>query len=73
MNTLLACLSINFAIAMHPEQETTASYHNPIAVLRVECVRGDKAIFFEHISSIPNEKDGTGINMVGFEWRFDFK
>jgi hypothetical protein len=48
-------------------------YWNPIGVVRLRYVPASNpqlTIYIEHKSSVPNERDDSGINSIGVMWSF---
>ena len=44
---------------------------NPLGTIIFDCKMGDHTLFFiQHVTSIPNEVDGAGLNFAGFLWEF---
>jgi hypothetical protein len=46
---------------------------NPIGVVRAEKNIGNFQTYFEHISSVPNNDDGYGLNMFGINYLFEVR
>jgi hypothetical protein len=62
-------------LAVHPVplDNPHDGMENPLGVVRVENDIGNFQTYYEHISSVPNNDDGMGLNMFGINYFIDIK
>jgi len=54
-------------LALHSNEYDNPTYNgnNPLGVIRLSHEINNTEIFYEHVSSIPDNEEGYGLNMTG--------
>ena len=73
--SLLSGCRMGAGLAVHPTalDNPHDRMENPLGVVRAENNIGNFQTYYEHISSVPNNDDGMGLNMFGINYLFEVR